>query len=80
MSHTNEEKQLRLAVAQVLRYAYLLSAGRPVRPFIAVECEPRDPSWLDFTAELGISLIWPETFLVAVAGQKSFPRSRRRRP
>jgi hypothetical protein len=69
MSHTNEEKQLRLAVAQVLRYAYLLSAGRPVRRFIAVEREPRDPSWLDFTAELGISLIWPETFLVAVAGQ-----------
>lgn len=70
MSNTNEEKQLRLAVGQVLRYAYLLSAGRPVRRFIAVEREPRDPSWLDFTAEHGIGLIWPETFLAAVGGHK----------
>jgi hypothetical protein len=70
MSHTNEEKQLRLAVGQVLRYASLLSVGRPVGRFIAVEREPRDPSWLDLTAELGISLIWPETFLAAVDGQQ----------
>lgn len=65
LSHANEEKQLRLAVGQVLRYAFLLSAGRPVEHFIAVEREPRDPSWLDFTAELGVSLIWPETFHTA---------------
>lgn len=63
MSETNQEKQLRLAVGQVLRYAYLLSAGsRPVRSFIAVELEPRDQSWLEFTAELGITLMSPETF------------------
>jgi hypothetical protein len=69
LSHANEEKQLRLAVGQVLRYSYLLSAGRPVERFIAAEREPRNPSWLDFTAELGISLIWPETFHAAVSGR-----------
>ncbi len=70
MSHTNEEKQLRLAVGQVLRYAYLLSVGRPVRRFIAVEREPRDPSWLDLTTELGISLIWPDTFHAGLLGRR----------
>lgn len=69
MSQTNQEKQLRLAVGQVLRYAYLLSAGhRPVRSFIAVEHEPQDPSWLGFTAERGVTLMWPETFHAQVAG------------
>lgn len=63
MSATNQEKQLRLAIGQVLRYSYLLSAGhRSVRSFIAVEREPRDPSWLALTAELGITLMWPATF------------------
>ena len=63
MSHANEEKQLRLAVGQVLRYAHLLSAGqRPVCRFIALERQPQDPSWLELTAELDIRLMWPETF------------------
>jgi len=69
MSHANEEKQLRLAVGQVLRYAQLLSAGRrPVRRFIALERQPQDPSWLELTAELDIGLMWPETFQATVAG------------
>jgi hypothetical protein len=63
MSRTNQEKQLRLAVGQILRYSHLLSAaGRSVRSFVAVEHEPRDSSWLAFTAGLGITLMWPETF------------------
>ena len=69
LSRANQEKQLRLAVGQVLRYAYLLSAGqRPVRSFIAVEFEPQDPGWLALTAELGITLMWPETFEARVTG------------
>lgn len=69
MSETNEEKQLRLAVGQVLRYSHLLSAGRrSVRRFIAVEREPRDASWHAFTAELSITLMWPATFYTQVEG------------
>jgi hypothetical protein len=42
---SNDEKQLRLALGQVLRYAYLLrSKGKPVRAFIAVESQPADDS------------------------------------
>jgi hypothetical protein len=67
MSTANQEKQLRLAVGQVLRYAQLLSAGgRPVHAFIAVEREPQDPSWVDLTQELGITLMWPATFRAMV--------------
>jgi hypothetical protein len=69
MSHANEEKQLRLAVGQVLRYAYFFSAGqRSVRRFIALEREPQDQSWLEFTSELDIRLMWPETFQATVSG------------
>lgn len=67
MSTANQEKQLRLAVGQVLRYAQLLSAGsRPVLAFIAVEREPQDPSWVDLTQELGVTLMWPATFRAMV--------------
>lgn len=69
LSETNEEKQLRLAVGQVLRYSHLLSSGRrSVRRFIAVEREPSDASWRAFTAELGITLMWPAKFRARVEG------------
>jgi hypothetical protein len=63
LSDTNEEKQLRLALGQVLRYAHLLeSVGRDVRRFIVTEREPQDSSWSDLASSLGVALIWPETF------------------
>jgi hypothetical protein len=63
MNGTNDEKQLRLAVGQVLRYAHLLrSKGKPVRAFIAVESRPADDSWTALCSDLGITLLWPETF------------------
>ena len=59
----NEEKQLRLALGQVLRYGHLLGAkGRPVRRVIAVERKPSDSSWKDLCAASGVELVWPETF------------------
>jgi hypothetical protein len=68
LSGTNDEKQLRLALGQVLRYAHLLRAkGRPVRCFIAVESRPADESWFDLCSELGVTLLWPELF-ARVAG------------
>jgi hypothetical protein len=67
LSGTNDEKQLRLALGQVLRYAHLLRAkGRPVRCYIAAESRPVDPSWLDLCSDLGITLIWPDVFASVV--------------
>jgi hypothetical protein len=63
MSDTNEERQLRLALGQVLRYAHLLErSGREVRRFIAVEREPKDESWIQLSSSLGVTLVWPEIF------------------
>jgi len=68
LTGTNEEKQIRLALGQVLRYGFLLSAGgRSVRSFIAVERKPQDESWLELTASLGVTLIWPEVFSQAIS-------------
>jgi hypothetical protein len=67
MSGANEEKQLRLALGQVLRYSHLLSAReRPVRSFIAVEREPQDASWIDLASQCGITLMWPQIFEASI--------------
>ena len=59
----NEEKQLRLALGQVLRYAHLLGAkGQPVRRVIAAERKPTDGSWVDLAQCVGVLLVWPQTF------------------
>jgi hypothetical protein len=70
MSGTNEEKQLRLALGQLLRYGHLLGAnGRPVRTYIAVEREPKDESWGALCDQLGIRLFWPETFASVLSSE-----------
>ena len=57
---TNEEKQLRLALGQVLRYRQLLSAsGDDVVGWIAIEGPPRDGSWVALCDTGGVSLVWP---------------------
>lgn len=57
----NEEKQLRLALGQVLRYRQVLrDDGRHVETMIAVE-EEVHPSWVELCGELGVYLVWPET-------------------
>jgi len=64
---TNEEKQLRLGLGQVLRYQQQLAAkGRPVRAVLVLEGEPRDPSWRALCSGLGVVLTWPETFSTTV--------------
>jgi hypothetical protein len=63
MSATNEEKQLRLALGQVLRYAHLLEkAGREVRRLVVTERKPQDASWMELASSLGVTLSWPEAF------------------
>jgi len=63
LTERNEERQLRLALGQVLRYAQLLRGkGHPVRSVVAVERRPSDDSWLELCQAAGVLLIWPETF------------------
>jgi hypothetical protein len=58
----NEEKQLRLGLGQVLRYADQLGGGLHRAPVLAVEREPMDSSWLILCEKLGVLLVWPEVF------------------
>jgi hypothetical protein len=54
----NEERQLRLGLGQVLRYRWLLSHRYgPVRAVLIAEREPRDVSWRELCADLGVDLV-----------------------
>ena len=57
----NEERQLRLAIGQVLRYRQAISSHGYVSvvPIIAVEREPADHSWVELCESLGVRLTWP---------------------
>jgi hypothetical protein len=58
---TNEEKQLRLGLGQVLRYRQLLArrfADREVVGVLAAEREPQDQSWRDLCSRLDVRLVW----------------------
>lgn len=60
----NEEKQLRLGLGQVLRYRHVLSIryqDQDVVAVLAAERKPKDPTWPDLCAALGVRLVWPET-------------------
>lgn len=55
----NEERQLRLALGQVLRYGDLLaSGGTEVRSLLVMSSEPSDPRWTALCERLGVGLIW----------------------
>jgi hypothetical protein len=63
LTRRNEEKQLRLGLGQVLRYAHQLEAkGKPVRAVLSVEHEPSDGSWLELCGRLGVIVVWPGAF------------------
>jgi hypothetical protein len=63
LTRQNEERQLRLALGQVLRYAQQLTyKGRSIRKVIAVERKPTDESWIELCASYDVRLAWPETF------------------
>jgi hypothetical protein len=56
----NEERQLRLAVGQIVRYRQLLATdGRTVRAMIVSEREPSDSTWADLCTSEEILLSWP---------------------
>ena len=60
----NEERQLRLALGQVLRYRQRLRRGSSgtVVPVIATSGRPADASWESLCSGLGVMLVWPEHF------------------
>ena len=62
LSAINEERQLRMAIGQVIRYRQKLSAKgyEPVRAVIAAEHPPSDKSWEELSQSEGILLVWPE--------------------
>jgi hypothetical protein len=59
----NEERQLRLALGQILRYAHQLRyKSKPVQKVIAVERAPTKPEWSELCASLDVKLVWPDSF------------------
>ena len=63
LTESNEARQLRLGLGQVLSYAYLVDWGATAhRPVLAVERKPSAPHWPDLCASHGVKLSWPETF------------------
>lgn len=58
----NEERQLRMAIGQVIRYRQKLNAAghEPVMTVIAAERAPEDQSWEELCVQENIVLVWPE--------------------
>ncbi len=62
LTAANEEKQLRLGLGQVLRYAQQLGGDSRVIPVLVPEREPSDPDWTALCRSLGVLLAWPQRF------------------
>jgi len=76
LGNTNEEKQLRLALGQVLRYGQLLaSKGRTVKRIVALEREPADSSWIELCRSVDVIVCWPGVFTHHVGGGRVAPGS-----
>ena len=62
LTQDNEERQLRMAIGQIIRYRQQLTA-RGHEPCFAVVCteqQPSDHSWHQLCEDEGIVLVWPE--------------------
>jgi len=62
LTSQNEERQLRMAIGQVIRYRQKLNAAgyEPVNAVVASEIQPEDKTWEELFATENILLIWPE--------------------
>ena len=68
LTEKNEEKQLRAALAQLLRYRQSLEAmDLVVRTVLITECELWDTSWLDLLREYHIEYTYPAQFTSFIA-------------
>ena len=63
LTSENEERQLRMATGQIIRYRQQLTAAGH-EPCFAVICTERQPStdlsWNELCEKEGIILVWPE--------------------
>lgn len=60
ITRSNQEKQLRLGLGQVLRYQQHLRAdGRKTQAVLVAERKPEDNSWIELCASVGVKLTWP---------------------
>jgi hypothetical protein len=62
VTDTNEEKQLRLGLGQVLRYCHVLKRAGNVHGVLVMERAPSDQTWIDLCGAHNILLVWPEIF------------------
>jgi hypothetical protein len=63
LTGTNEAKQLRLGLGQVLDYQdQLMTRHSRVRAVLVVESRPADERWLQLCERHEVTLVWPETF------------------
>jgi hypothetical protein len=71
---TNEDKQLRLGLGQVLDYQdQLMARHSRVRAVLAVERRPTDDRWLQLRERHEVTLVWPETFGTVIEGRLVVP-------
>ncbi len=62
ITNSNEEKQLRLGLGQLLRYCQLLQTKGNVHGILAIERAPSDPTWVALCENHDMLLVWPEVF------------------
>ncbi|HWW82252.1 MAG TPA: hypothetical protein VNZ26_01545 [Vicinamibacterales bacterium] len=63
LTKSNEVKQLRLGLGQVLDYwRQLAQSGKRARAVLAVEREPTDRALVDFCRDIGVAVVWPGHF------------------
>jgi hypothetical protein len=59
LTKTNEEKQLRLGLGQLLRYRQILRGRGPVQAVLVTERQPTDQTWINLCQDLEIILVHP---------------------
>ena len=63
LTRENEERQLRLGLGQLLRYAHpLRKRAEHVIPVLVPELKPRDPEWGQMCKALDVKLVFPPDF------------------
>lgn len=68
LTEANTERQMRAALAQLLRYRQALTnLGHTVRAAVIAEYEPTDSTWAELLAEHDIALVFPERFETFIA-------------
>jgi hypothetical protein len=63
LTASNEDRQLRLGLGQVLDYQQLMHSTDPlVLAVLVIEREPASDRWLALCARHGVALTWPDRF------------------